>query len=159
MKESANPIDELYRLHGKSILRYLQRFVGDAECAQDLLQETFAVAVRRPACIAEATSPRAWLFAVARNMGMNALRRRRRFAALPPHLAANGRSPDARIEEMLQAIANLPDIEREALELRLREDLSYREIATVLKIPVGTVRSRLHRAVQRLRSRLNPVGD
>ena len=52
------------------------------------------------------------------------------------------------------AVARLPEPFREVLELRLREELSYGQIAQVLEIPVGTVRSRLHHAVQRLRESL-----
>jgi RNA polymerase sigma-70 factor (ECF subfamily) len=55
---------------------------------------------------------------------------------------------------MREAICCLPEIHREVLELRLRDDLSYEEIAQVLNIPVGTVRSRLHHAVRGLRERL-----
>ena len=55
---------------------------------------------------------------------------------------------------MRRAVADLPAEHRETLELRLHHDLSYEDIAQVLGIPVGTVRSRLHNAVRRLRVRL-----
>ena len=59
------------------------------------------------------------------------------------------------IEEMREAIAGLPAHLRETLELRLRDELSYEEIAQVLEIPMGTVRSRLHGALKLLREKLN----
>jgi RNA polymerase sigma-70 factor (ECF subfamily) len=52
----------------------------------------------------------------------------------------------------------LPPQIRETLDLRLRDELSYEEIAAVLAIPVGTVRSRLHDALRKLQSELNPGG-
>jgi RNA polymerase sigma-70 factor (ECF subfamily) len=64
---------------------------------------------------------------------------------------------DERLAAVRAAIASLPEAQRETLELRLRNELSYEEIAAVLGIPVGTVRSRLHGAVKTLRDRL--AGD
>ena len=55
---------------------------------------------------------------------------------------------------MHRAIAALPELQREALLLKLQHELTYEEIASVLNIPVGTVRSRLHHAVRQLRAAL-----
>ncbi|MFY9925422.1 MAG: sigma-70 family RNA polymerase sigma factor, partial [Opitutaceae bacterium] len=63
---------------------------------------------------------------------------------------------DERLELMRQAISRLPETQREPLLLKLQQELSYAEIADVLDIPVGTVRSRLHHAVLFLRQTLNP---
>ena len=57
---------------------------------------------------------------------------------------------------MHNAIAALPTAQREVLELKLQHELTYEEIASVLEIPIGTVRSRIHHAVLRLRETLNP---
>jgi len=119
--------------------------------AQDLLQETFIQAIRSKAKLADASSPRAWLFGVARNIAMNTIRRRSSVVSLPENLSQDCSPPDHRIEQMRQAITKLPIAQQETLELRLTQELSYQEIATVLKIPLGTVRSRLHNAVGRLR--------
>ena len=73
---------------------------------------------------------------------------------LPEGMAAREAGADQRIGEMRRAIAKLPDEMRETLELRLADDLSYEEIAAVLEIPVGTVRSRLHNAVRKLREEM-----
>ena len=107
-----------------------------------------------------AASPRAWLFGVARNVGMNACRRRRTFAPLPEEVASPAKAEDdPRLGRMRQAIAALPGAQREALGLRLQDELSYEEIAAVTGVPVGTVRSRLHHAVRRLRQTLTAGGD
>ena len=130
---------------------YLRRIVGDLQLAQDLLQETFLLAIRSKDKLADASSPRAWLFGVARNIAMNTIRRRSSVVSLPENLSQDCSPPDHRIEQMRQAITKLPIAQQETLELRLTQELSYQEIATVLKIPLGTVRSRLHNAVGRLR--------
>ena len=154
MDIAIEPIELLYRAHGPAILGYLRRLVGDTHAAQDLLQQTFLQGVRFPERLSRAVSPRAWLFGVARNMARSSIRRRRKVVSLPDQLPADCETEDPRIEPMRQAIAALPKPLQEALELRLGRDLSYQEIAEVLEIPIGTVRSRLHRAVDRLREAL-----
>ncbi|MGA2440990.1 MAG: sigma-70 family RNA polymerase sigma factor [Tepidisphaeraceae bacterium] len=62
--------------------------------------------------------------------------------------------PDDELAAMREAIAKLPPAMGEPLELRLRENLSYEEIASMLEIPIGTVRSRLHNAMRRLRDEM-----
>jgi RNA polymerase sigma-70 factor (ECF subfamily) len=153
MAESQAKMEGWYREHGAALLRYLgRRFGGDA--ADDLLQETFVQALRRPQRAGEAVSARAWLFGIARHVGISAFRRRKVMAELPQGVAAREPDEDSRIGEMRQAIAKLPQEMRETLELRLADDLSYEEIAAVLEIPVGTVRSRLHHAVRKLREEM-----
>ena len=99
-------------------------------------------------------SVRGWLFGVARNVGLTAVRRRPRHHELRWDVEAKPPEHDCRAAEVKDAINELPAGMREALELRLQENLSYDEIAAALAIPVGTVRSRLHNAVRLLRERL-----
>lgn len=153
MADSRAKVDGWYREYGAALLRYLGRRFG-SEGADDLLQETFVQALRRPQRSAEAVSARAWLFGIARHVGISAFRRRKTMAELPEAIAARESDSDSRIVEMRQAIAKLPQEMRETLELRLADDLSYEEIAAVLEIPVGTVRSRLHNAVKKLREEM-----
>ena len=127
--------------------------------AQDLLQETFLLAIRSKDKLADVSSPRAWLFGVARNIAMNTIRRSPSVVSLPANLSKDCPSPDPRIERMRQAITKLPATLQETLELRLTRELSYQEIATVLEIPLGTVRSRLHNAVSRLRQVMQKAGE
>ena len=108
-------------------------------------------ALRSADRLEEVFSPRAWLFGIARRTAANFIRRRPGLVSLPEQLSANCPPQDPRIEDMRQAITKLPAAQRETLELRIRHDLSYQEIAAVLEIPLGTVRSRLHNAVSHLR--------
>lgn len=152
MDEAGTRLETLYRELGPDLLSYLRRRLTDRHAAEDLLQETFLQAARRLERVSQAVSPRAWLYGIARNVAVTALRRRRRVEPLPGEVAAEMPADDQRLAEVRAAIADLPDTLRETLELRLRCDLSYEEIAAVLGIPVGTVRSRLHLALQRLRA-------
>jgi RNA polymerase sigma-70 factor (ECF subfamily) len=147
-------IEALYRTHGGALLGYLRRAFGDG--ADDLLQETFFQAMRGRDRLDAAQSARAWLFGIARRVGLAAIRRNKPCQALPEVPAADAQT-DERLAAVRAAIASLPEAQRETLELRLRNELSYEEIAAVLGIPVGTVRSRLHGAVKTLRDRL--AGD
>jgi len=148
-------IELLYSQHGPDLLRYLQRAFAQSAGAEDLLQETFLRAMVGRERLQSAVSARAWLFGIARNVGLDAVRRPRP-GGLPDELAAPWpRAEDDRLEMVRAAMDRLPPDQREALELRLTGELSYEEIASVTGVPVGTVRSRLHHAVRRLRGALN----
>jgi len=156
MDEAMVRVRTFYNEHGGALLGYLTRLTGRAETAEDLLQETFVQAMRRPDRLGNAASPRAWLFAIARHLGLNAMRRPRLTVPLPEGMVAVPcHEEDPRLEQVRRAIVDLPEPQREALSLRLAQRLSYEEIADVLEIPVGTVRSRLHNAIKNLRERLN----
>jgi RNA polymerase sigma factor (sigma-70 family) len=156
-REALLRLEALYRDVGPDLLTYLRRAAGDLHTAEDLLHETFLQAARKLERLADAVSVRAWLYAIARHVAWTAYRRRRPGVALPAGLVASEEVEDPRMEPMRQAIEELPAAMRETLELRLRSGLSYEEIAEVLAIPVGTVRSRLHGALRLLRAAL--VGD
>lgn len=151
-------LEGLYHEAGQGLMRFLSRRLHRRDEAEDVLQATFVEAARFHDRLMGAESPRAWLYAVARNLV--AVRQRRdgvvNWSSLPPDAAArDGAETDDRLEEMRSAIAQLPDPLRETLELRVSQNLTYQEISTVLQVPVGTVRSRLHNAVEQLRLRCN----
>ncbi len=146
-------IGGLYRQHGAEILHYLARRCP-AEEAHDLLQETFLQVVRQRDRLAGITMPRAWLFGIARNILASHYRQQpRNVGDVFPETHAPA-AEDARLPAMREAIAGLAPELRETLELRIEQELSYEEIAGVLDVPIGTVRSRLHNAVRRLRAAL-----
>ncbi len=149
-------IEAVYRTHAAALLRYLERNFGRFAPAEDLLQETFLRLVAQGKLPATVESPRAYLFGIARHVGLTALRQAK--PEPKQNLIDVAAKPTTDIEpelaQMHAAIAQLPDQMRETLELRLRDDLSYDEIAAVLEIPVGTVRSRLHNALRLLRAAL-----
>lgn len=158
-RERTEHLDSLYREHAAALLRYLGHRFGRVAPAEDLLQDTFLQAVRGADRLEGSPSPRAWLFGIARHVGLTAVRRRRDVEPIPTSVPApRAVDSDPRLAAVREAIERLSPPLREALELRLRDDLSYEEIAGVLEIPVGTVRSRLHHAVRRLRDEFSGGG-
>jgi RNA polymerase sigma-70 factor, ECF subfamily len=155
-------IENLYRIHGTALMAYL-RSVCRSGSPEDLLHETFVQALRRPEQLDAAVSARAWLFGIARNVGLMANRRHRPMAAIDAdYMKPAAESTQGLAAELLDvraAIAALSPMLRETLELRLRDELSYEEIAHVMQIPLGTVRSRLHAAMRELREKLKDDGS
>ncbi|MDB5432536.1 MAG: polymerase subunit sigma [Caulobacter sp.] len=143
-----------------SLARYLAR---DPTAAEDIVQDAYLNAWRAfPAW--RGGSARAWLFAIVRNGFLSGLPARR-VVTTPPEEAEALADPDQPSPEaaLLQseavgrvraAIAALPDPFRETLVLRELEELSYKDIADVTGVPIGTVMSRLARARQLLSERL-----
>jgi len=157
MDQTIKQLEELYAQMGPKLLAYFRRHHAIAGTAEDLVQDTFVRAIRNFDRVRESISPRAYLFGIARNVCLDALRRHRPLEELTDERAPESNPPDdARVEQMRAVIAELPPQHREPLLLKLQQELSYDEIAEVLGVPVGTVRSRLHYAVASLRQALNP---
>jgi RNA polymerase sigma factor (sigma-70 family) len=157
----------LFDRHAATVHRYLGRRVG--ELADDLLSETFLIAFRRRAAYqAERVDVRPWLIGIATNVVHGHVRtERRRYRALARAASAaveasgpgSDDSDDRLAAQALRgplavALAGLKARDRDVLLLFAYEQLSYEEIATVLDIPLGTVRSRLNRARRQTRAAL-----
>jgi RNA polymerase sigma-70 factor (ECF subfamily) len=156
MDTQLDQLERLYREMGPALLGYFRHQPALAGNAEDLLQDTFVRALKRIDRLQTSVSPRAYLFGIARHVCIDALRRLRALEELPANAPAMTQTTDERLEPMRQAISALPEKQRDPLLLKLQQELSYEEIAEVLAIPVGTVRSRLHHAVLHLRQTLNP---
>ena len=156
MDDGADQLETLYRELGPAVRAFLQWRTPDAGDADELLQETFLAAMRNRAGLDAAVSQRAWLIGIARNLHRQFLRCRERdrlvvsLADEPP--ARERPMEDPRLDGMHAAIARLPETHREVLEMRLADELSYAQIAEAMDLPIGTVRSRIHHAVLRLRT-------
>ncbi len=156
MDDPVAQLDTLYRDTAPALLAYFRRQPALAGAADDLLHDTFVRALRNIARLRGSITPRAYLFGIARHVGLDALRARRPTEELAAETATPAIEEDPRLELLRTTIAALPIAQREALQLKLHHELSYEEIAEVLDVPVGTVRSRLHHAVAQLRATLNP---
>lgn len=160
---AAQPVDldALFRECGKDLRLYFTRRHAEMEMVSDLVQECFLQLARRLRAGPAVTSPRAYLFGIARHLSLTHLRRRTEtaFPPLPEDEIATLAAPDPRLLAAREVIALLPALQREILDLRFTHDLSYAEIATTLGLPVGTVRSRLHHAMALLRHRLAQEED
>ncbi|MFM8733643.1 MAG: RNA polymerase sigma factor [Pirellulales bacterium] len=156
---------QLVDRHHPRILALLERLSGSAEQALDLAQETFVSAYRHLTAFRHDSRFSTWLHSIACNHAASAARRRRPAVSLD---AANGsREPTAptsdvgrRLElaelrvRIAAALDNLDDRYRQVVVLSDMQGASYEEIAAVLDIPIGTVRSRLHRGRMELRALL-----
>ncbi len=127
--------------------------VSDAE---DLTQECYIRALRNWEAFDGAGSRQAWLFAIARNAQVDWFRKRTRESrvlrsCVDDRAEAASESAGDDHEAVWRSIARLSADQREVIHLRFAVGLSYAEIAAMLDVPVGTIRSRLHRGLETLR--------
>lgn len=149
---------ELYRRRRNDVYRFAFAMARSRSFAQDVMQEVFLNVLENAGRFDCAKgSVRAWLYGCARHVTLDRLRVERRWTG---ELPADGASLDGderlsadqrllaeqRVERLHAAIARLPVEYREALVLVELQELKYAEAAAVLECPIGTVRSRLHRA-------------
>ncbi|NIK60874.1 RNA polymerase sigma factor [Kribbella shirazensis] len=160
----------LFDRHAMTIHRYVARRLSTAD-ADDLLSQTFLIAYeRRDRYVGPADGALPWLYGIATNLihrrRRSEVRQYRAYARSEPAgryygdpLAGEVASrvdAEAAQRALTRALAGLREQERDVLLLYAWEDLGYAEIAAALDIPVGTVRSRLHRARKSVRAALGP---
>jgi RNA polymerase sigma-70 factor (ECF subfamily) len=163
----------LVRRYERELYGYLRRYLGDATLAEDVFQNTFLQLYVKSGQYEPGRPVRPWLYTIATHQAIDALRRNSRHQAvsleqqraepsdgelrtLLETLEARGPSPleavsaQERQERVRASVDRLPDFLRQVLILAYYQGLKYREIADVLEIPVGTVKSRLHAALVKL---------
>jgi RNA polymerase sigma-70 factor (ECF subfamily) len=159
---------ELYRRHGRIVLAQIDLVAADRAFSEEVLQDTMLAAWRGAASFRGDSSVRSWLIAIARRQARDRRRRRRMHTvgdeALagqlsgtpgPEHVALDR----AEVAEVAAAIRELAPAHREVLGLMFGAGLSLREVAGVLDIPVGTVKSRLAAARTALNRSLDEKGS
>lgn len=162
MKDS-QMIQQLYEAYGKEIFLYLFSMCQSRELSEDLLQETYVKALL--SLSVQHGNMRAWLYLVARNLCLNALKKEKRgFPAEIPDV------PDGEagiLEQFIKkeqnrmlyrAMARLPSRKREILQLQYFSGLPLREIAEILRVSPENVRVLSHRAKQELKKYLKEDG-
>jgi RNA polymerase sigma-70 factor, ECF subfamily len=165
--------EELVRRYEKELYGYLRHYLGDAEMAEDVFQQTFLQVHLKCDQFEVGRKVRPWLYTVATNQAIDCQRRNRRHKviSLDRRLQSDvegemgslvelldgaeaGPSEEAEAAEqygqLRAAIDELPEQTRQVVLLVYFKGLKYREAAEILDIPVGTVKSRLHAAVQKL---------
>jgi RNA polymerase sigma-70 factor (ECF subfamily) len=161
---SRDALDGLARRWTPRLLRYAARVLGgsdSADAARDVVQETWVGAIRGLRGVRDPARFPAWIYGIATRKCADAIRantRRRRLDAQAV-IGESSRPVENLIFEqqidVATAIRGLPPIHRAAVHLFYREELSVEEIASVLGIPPGTVKSRLHHARDALKRQLN----
>jgi RNA polymerase sigma-70 factor, ECF subfamily len=172
--------EELVRRYEKELFGYLRGYLGNAEMAEDVFQQTFLQVHLKCDQFESERKFRPWLYAVATNQAIDYQRRqvRHRMASLDRQIGRESEreagafvelfdSPQLgpaeetesfeQSEEVRRAVDDLPEQTRQVVMLVYFQGLKYREAADILSIPVGTVKSRLHVAIQRLGEALNPT--
>lgn len=174
-RDSADPGDfnELVRRYERELYRYLARYLGNPAMAEDVFQNTFLQVHLKRALYEDGRPVRPWLYSIATHQAVDALRKAGRHPtiSLDRRVSASGESDPGTLVDLLvgdstsplaemqeqerrewvaRSVEQLPDLLKQTLMLAYHQDLKYREIAEVLKIPVGTVKSRLHAALAKL---------
>ncbi len=151
-------------------LPYLRRFArsiaGDAALADDLVQDTLARALDKRHLYDETRPLRAWLFAILRNLFINGIRKRQQFQVVKTvddlvdgeDAIAPDQEQGISLRLISDALERLPPQHREVIALVSLEEMSYRDVAEILGVPMGTVMSRLSRAREQLRAMLEVSG-
>ena len=162
----------LYERHRTPVFRFACRMLGSATQAEDVTQECFLQVIRRPEAFrAERASLRTYLCAIARHLALKQLRRRGQETVVDDApeeasrgtVGAHGGDPLSTVIEeeaslaVRTAVEALPPLQREAVVLFEYQEMSLADIAAVCDVDVGTVKSRLHRARERLRRTLAPL--
>lgn len=157
--------DRLYDRFERPLYGFLRARLGDRAEAEDVLHEAFMAVLRERGRASEVRSFRAWLYQVAGNLCLNRLRSRKRaaraidevaraftFDAAPgPAIALEAKGVAERLE---RAVGELPASLSELYRLRA-SGMSYEEIALALGVPIGTVKSRMHEMVRRVREEMD----
>jgi len=149
--------DALYYRYRDRVSRLALRFTGNEEDALDVLQETFTYVHRKFPGFTLTSAMTTFLYPVVKHLSLAARRKRLRMFGddLALDSAATGDSaPDSAAvrAELSAVLSGLPSTHREVLLLRFVDGFSLEEIAAVMKIPLGTVKSRIHNALGTLRT-------
>lgn len=154
--DAERAFNTLYQRHRNYVIRVALRYVNDHDRALDVLQETFTYLLRKFPPTGDGlrltSQLTTFLYPVAKNNAINLLRKDNRFPSDMdrepddlPSRQADG--PD----DLANLLRELSAEHREVIQLRFIDDLSLQEIAETLRIPLGTVKSRLHLAIKQLR--------
>jgi|GEM_PF-961209 len=158
-EEAESLLRQLIVAHSDAMYRYAYRLTGQSADAEDLTQQAFLLAQQKLHQLRETDRAAAWLFAIVRSCFLKACRKRQQTATSADwnieEVADQSPELDHVDQERLsKSLAELPDEFRLVVLMFYFEDLSYKEIAEQLELPIGTVMSRLSRAKTHLRRRL-----
>ena len=140
-----------------ALRRYARALTRNVELADDLVQDTLVRALKSEHLF-HGGDNRSWLYTILTNLNRNRLRslsRRPPLQAIEDHDAPDMTGPEAGARDIERALASLAEDQRAALLLVVLEGLTYREVAEVQGVPIGTVMSRLARARMQIRAYLD----
>jgi len=147
--------EALYYRYRDWVVGLATRFTGRADDALDVLQDTFAYLLRKTPSLRLSARMTTFLYPVVKHISLAARRKGRR--SLGCELDADVPAPPSGENEgirsgLAEVMAGLPEDQREVVLMRIVDDMRLAEIAGALRIPIGTVKSKLHRALERLQN-------
>jgi RNA polymerase sigma-70 factor, ECF subfamily len=163
--------EKLVRRYERELFTFLRRFLGDAQQAEDVFQATFLSVHLRIDQFEKGRRFRPWLYAIASNKAIDSMRRNKRFQAvsldakqshndsddtISQNLPGNESTPDEkaiRIEtstKVRAALEQLNEPTQQLIHLAFYQGMKYSDIAQILQIPLGTVKSRVFTAIRKL---------
>ena len=157
----------LYDRYGRMVYAIALRITGDAQSAEECTQDAFLAAWRTAASFdPERARPSTWICAIARNRALDAARAQARRPTPHEDVQPHGHEPDTadlvqaadEAVRVAEAMAKLPPAQLEVLQLAYFDELSQTQISERLRLPLGTVKSRMRLAVDRLRSVASDLG-
>jgi RNA polymerase sigma-70 factor, ECF subfamily len=161
----AGGAEELFERYAPALLKFADRMLGNRESAEEVTQEVFVKVISRAHQYDGRAAVASWLFAIAANACRDKRRRDRRAAVVPleaaGELPARGEGAEARMAgrerraAVRRALGGLSEEQREAIVLARYHGLPYSEIARVLGISVGAVKTRIFRAMETLKARFS----
>jgi RNA polymerase sigma-70 factor (ECF subfamily) len=165
-RNDSNSFRLLFERHHGPVFRFAYRFSGSADTAEDITQDVFLSLLNKPSRFDSRKGElRTWLFGIARNLALKHFRRENPRVPLDEHTDIPGVPADL-IDRIIsddvsravqRAVAALPPLQREVLILIEYEDLSLAQTAAIVSADVSAVKSRLHRARERLKVLLGHV--
>jgi RNA polymerase sigma-70 factor (sigma-E family) len=152
-RRAHSEFEDFYRAHAEDVYRTLAVLLRDHDLAREAVDEAMARAFERWRTVRRYTNQPGWVYRVALNWSRSRIRRQGREIAVDAvQQASSDPLPDPSLD---RAIADLPLRHREVIVLRYLLDMPQDQVAAVLGIPVGTVKSRLHRALETLREEID----
>jgi RNA polymerase sigma-70 factor, ECF subfamily len=158
---------KLFELYGPRVKSYMMRQGADPTTAEDLAQETLLTVWRKAQLYSdEKGSATTWIFTIARNLRIDRLRREVSWQPLPENRdeeASDAPDPEEQLSErerrdkVRAALATLPPDQSEVVTLSYVEGLSHSEIAERLGLPLGTVKSRMRLAYQKVKEAVEDI--
>ena len=152
----AAAFEVLYLRYRDWVVRLAYRFTGDSDAALDVLQDTFLYFLKKFPGFKLTANLKTFLYPAVRNLSIAARRKAARFQSGETELAQIEQTPSSEVSgaskgELEAALSSLTEEQREVLRLRFVDNLKLSEIAEAAEVPLGTVKSRLHNALQALR--------
>lgn len=149
--------EQIYTAFHRPVYAFIYRYTRDEPFSVDIVQDTFLrLQTHKHQYVSSKGTLKSYLFQIAYRLMVNKLNRRKKWRSLLPFLVPSQECTLHPAEKLTvqQAVSGLPDLQRAVILLYYYHDLPQKEIADILHIPLGTVKSRRHQAIQTLKTHL-----